>query len=136
MSRIALAVALSLVVGSAFATERATPNQSQECPGKLADLKKAVPKDIKVTTLTSGQVHVAQGLFLNAPPVAAGMPAIDGAVLLTQHGKKIAKILWVKGDRVCGGFDIPMPQVGFILSINPAPGEKIDSYDTEGDQSI
>jgi hypothetical protein len=111
MKRICIALALSLIALPAYA-------EAWKC--KAFDRSK-FPATAKLTTLSPGQVHFAQGAFTMIPPI--GMPAGDGAMLIqiTKNGKLVdgepALVLFTSGKLGCQMMGIPSNFAKFLLKI-------------------
>lgn len=100
MRVIALSVAVSLAVwGSAFAAERAAPKDpAPHC--ETIEAMRAAAKGAKLTLLTPGQFHFAEGIYVGSPLTPHGLPPGDGALLI-EYGNGKGGVIWTRGKQAC-----------------------------------
>jgi hypothetical protein len=53
------------------------------------------------TTLTPGQFHFVEGIYVGSPTTPDGLPPGDGALLATHDGAQNGIILWTRGPLAC-----------------------------------
>jgi len=98
MSKLALAVSLTLLASRAFAGD------GPRCVS-LEKAQKAAGKDTTITALTPAQFHFLQGMYVAMPTTPEGLPPGDGALILTRDKGGEGLILWTRGPLACK----PMP---------------------------
>ena len=128
--RAAVILAASLAFGgTAVAAERA-PGPSCK---KLSEIKRDLGSSFRLTTLTPGQFHFLEGVYVGSPATPPGMPPGDGAVLITMKGGKSAVVIWTHKDQGCDPLPIPVKLAELIPNIKTGPGETIEPSD-DGDE--
>jgi hypothetical protein len=78
------------------------------------------------TTLTPGQFHFVEGIYVGSPTTPEGLPPGDGAQLATHDGAKNGIIIWTKGALACGPLPISEKLIKLIAGI------KTGALDSEG----
>lgn len=103
MKTAATAICLALAFGGSASAAEKVPAPKCE---NFAELKAEFAKDpepelraTKFTTLTAGQWHLVEGIYLGSPLTPPGFPPGSGAVLLQANNKN--SILWLRGKDAC-----------------------------------
>ncbi len=117
----ALAIAAVIVAGGGHATLAAGSEPVARCQS-LARLKKDLANE-KITGLTPGQFHFAQGVYVGSPATPAGLPPGDGALLVQHPGNAdVAVLIWTRGERLaCLADPIPGSLAKLIVGIKSGP---------------
>ncbi len=91
----------------------ATPN----C--KTIEKMKADFDDGKVhfSTLSPGQFHFVEGVYVGSPSTPEGLPPGDGVMLVTHEGDKDGVLVWTRGSLACGPLPIPAKLIEYIKQI-------------------
>ncbi len=69
------------------------------------------------TTLTPGQFHFVEGIYVGSPTTPDGFPPGDGALLATHDGAHDGIILWTRGPLACGPLRISEKLIKLIADI-------------------
>lgn len=94
MNRIALTVCLSLIAAPALADAYAPHCEP------IAKIKEGA-KEAKFTTMTAGQTHFLEGLYVASPITPpGGLPPGNGALLMEVKGK-FTGVIWTRGKEGC-----------------------------------
>ena len=80
------------------------------------------------TTLTPGQFHFVEGLYVGSPTTPDGLPPGDGALLATHDGAKNGIIIWTRGRLACAPIPINEKLMNLIAGI------KTGALDDEGNE--
>ena len=103
----------------------------------IAEFKKDFGPHIRFTTLTPGQFHFVEGVYVGSPTTPPGLPPGDGAMLATEKGAQKALLIWTRGDKGCDPLPIDIRLAELIPGIKTGPGETIEPSDGgEGDLSL
>jgi len=94
----------------------------------LAKLRAEFDSKTHFTTLTPGQFHFVEGLYVGSPTTPAGLPPGDGALLATHDGTKNEIIVWTRGPLACAPIPINEKLMNLIADI------KTDALDDEGNE--
>lgn len=79
------------------------------------------------TKVSAGAYHFFQGIYAVAPTTPEGLPPGNGALLATVKGRDDGKLLWTKGDLVCGRpMEAPKILLDMVRKVKDAPGEDKD----------
>lgn len=129
MLRIAIIVALALgfaptIVGPASARDT---KPSPPCIS-LARVRAELGSNAHFTTLTPGQFHFVEGLYVGSPMTPDGLPPGNGALLATHDGSKNGIIIWTRGPLACAPIPVNEKLVNLIASI------KTGALDGEGNE--
>lgn len=106
-------ICLALVVASI-----AFPAYAAKC-GPLD--KSKFPAGTKVTTLTPGQTHFAQGAYMVLPP--AGPPPGDGVMLFQNPKMRTSLLAFTSGKLVCDVVTVQPEFVAVLLKVGTGPLE-------------
>ena len=130
-SMLRIAVVTAFVVGlnpriggAAFAGDR---NPSPPCK-PLAKLWAEFDSKTHFTTLTPGQFHFVEGLYVGSPTTPDGLPPGDSALLATHDGAKNGIIIWIRGPLACSPIPINEKLIDLIAGI------KSGALDGEGNE--
>lgn len=94
MNRFAIVVCFSLIAAPALA--EAYPPHCEP----ITKIKEAA-KEAKFTTMTAGQVHFLEGLYVASPITPpGGLPPGNGALLMEVKGK-FTGVIWTRGKEGC-----------------------------------
>lgn len=92
--------------------------------GKLSPLCKPLAKLLiefdsrtHFMTLTPGQFHFVEGLYVGSPTTPDGLPPGDGALLATHYGSKDGIIIWTRGPLACAPIPINEKLINLIANI-------------------
>ncbi|HTZ66949.1 MAG TPA: hypothetical protein VMB83_05670 [Roseiarcus sp.] len=110
--------------GAALSAER---KPSPLCK-PLAKLWAEFDSKTHFTTLTPGQFHFVEGLYVGSPTTPEGLPPGDGALLATHDGAKNGIIIWTRGPLGCAPIPINEKLIDLIARI------KTGSLDSEGNE--
>ena len=129
MLRIAVITAFVLgldprIGGPALARDR---NPSPPCK-PLAKLWAEFDSKTHFTTLTPGQFHFVEGLYVGSPTTPDGLPPGDSALLATHDGAKNGIIIWIRGPLACAPIPINEKLIDLIAGI------KTGALDGEGNE--
>ena len=80
------------------------------------------------TTLTPGQFHFVEGIYVGSPATPDGLPPGDGALLATHDGAQNGIILWTRGPLACRLLPISEKLIKLITDI------KTGVLDAEGNE--
>ena len=80
------------------------------------------------TTLTPGQFHFVEGIYVGSPTTPDGLPPGDGALLATYDGAQNGIILWTRGSLACRPLPISEKLIKLIADI------KTGALDAKGDE--
>jgi peptidoglycan hydrolase-like protein with peptidoglycan-binding domain len=69
--------------------------------GPLAKLWADFDAKTHFTTLTPGQFHFVEGIYVGSPTTPDGLPPGDGALLATHDGAQNGIIFWTRGPLAC-----------------------------------
>jgi hypothetical protein len=120
----AFVLGLHPIEGTALAANR---KPSPSCK-PLATLQAEFDNKTHFTTLTPGQFHFVEGLYVGSPTTPDGLPPGDGALLATHDGAKNAIIIWTRGPLACAPILINEKLVNLIVGI------KTGALDAEGNE--
>jgi hypothetical protein len=102
------------MTGSAVLAAERTP--SPPCRA-LAKLWGDFDAKTHFTTLTPGQFHFVEGLYVGSPTTPDGLPPGDGALLATHDGTTNGIIIWTRGALACAPIPINEKLIKLIASI-------------------
>ncbi|MGB7974760.1 MAG: hypothetical protein WCF81_10525 [Roseiarcus sp.] len=108
---------------------RGTAHAANKTPSPcrpLAELRADVDAKTHFTTLTPGQFHFVEGIYVGSPTTPDGLPPGDGALLATHDGVQNGIILWTRGPLACGPLPISKIFIKLIADI------KTGALDAEG----
>jgi hypothetical protein len=94
----------------------------------LAKLKSDFDAHTHWTTLSLGQFHFVEGVYVGSPSTPEGLPPGDGALLAQHDGERDGVIVWTRGPLACMPLPIPEKLIKIISSI------KTGALDDEGDE--
>ena len=94
----------------------------------LAKLRAEFDSKTRFTTLTPGQFHFVEGLYVGSPTTPAGLPPGDRALLATHDGAKNGIIIWTRGPLACAPIQINEKLINLIASI------KTGALDDQGNE--
>ncbi len=99
--------------GTALAADK-TPSPCKP----LAKLWGDFDAESHFTTLTPGQFHFVEGIYVGSPTTPGGLPPGDGALPATLHdGAQNGIILWTVGPLVCRRLPISEKLIKLITDI-------------------
>jgi hypothetical protein len=120
----ALLLGLHSIGGTAFAA-----NGKSWPPCKpLTKLWAEFDNKTHFTTLTPGQFHFVEGIYVGSPTTPPGLPPGDGALLATHDGVKNGIIIWTRGPLACA----PIPINEKLMNL--VTGIKTGALDGQGDE--
>jgi hypothetical protein len=124
MRALALPLIASLTFGgAASAAGRDTPHCMP-----IAKLKADFDAKTRFTTLTPGQFHFVEGVYVGSPTTPEGLPPGDGAMLARHDGDKDGVIVWIRGSLACTPLPIPEKLIKLMGAI------KTGALDDNGDE--
>jgi len=127
MRAIVLAALACLAFGGpAVAAEK---SHGEQCV-KASELSAKLPKKSKIDALNPGAFHIAEGLWMATPPLTAGIPDVDGAIIITISGK--SKVFFTHGKESCLShivLALPPLWVHALLGAKALPDEKAEPKD-------
>ena len=94
----------------------------------LAKLSVEFDNKTHFTTLTPGQFHFVEGIYVGSPTTPDGLPPGDGALLATHDGAKNGIIIWTRGPLACAPIPINEKLMNLIAGI------KTGVLDPEGNE--
>jgi hypothetical protein len=94
----------------------------------LVKLKAGFDAKTHWTTLTPGQFHFVEGVYVGSPSTPDGLPPGDGAVLAQHDGDKDGVIVWTRGPLACAPLPIPEKLIKLMGAI------KSGALDDSGDE--
>lgn len=83
----------------------------------LAKLSAKFDNKTHFTTLTPGQFHFVEGIYVGSPTTPDGLPPGDGALLVTHDGAKNGIIIWTRGPLACAPIPINEKLMNLIAGI-------------------
>ena len=83
----------------------------------IAKLRTNLDPKTRLTALTPGQFHFAEGLYVGSPATPEGLPPGNGAMLLTHDGAEDGVLLWTRGTLVCSPIVVTEKLIKLIASI-------------------
>lgn len=118
MLRIAIISALVLGLNSEIRCAALAADKTPPPPCKpLSKLWGDFDAKTHFTTLTVGQFHFVEGLYVGSPTTPAGLPPGDGALLATHDGAKNGIIIWTRGALACAPIPINEKLIKLIARI-------------------
>ena len=120
----ALVLALDQAADPALAADR---KPSPPCK-PLTELRTEFDSKTHFTTLTPGQFHFVEGLYVGSPTTPEGLPPGDGALLVTHDGSTNGIVIWTRGPLACAPIPINEKLVNLIIGI------KTGALDGEGSE--
>jgi hypothetical protein len=129
MLRIAIIAAFVLGLAPLIAGPALAGDRKPSPPCKPLDkLRAEFDSKTRLTTLTPGQFHFVEGLYVGSPTTPDGLPPGDGALLATHDGAKSGIIIWTRGRLACAPISVSEKLINLIASI------KTGALDGEGDE--
>jgi hypothetical protein len=128
MVRVGIISALVLGLSPEIAGVALAANKTPSPCKPLAKLQVDFDANTHFTTLTPGQFHFVEGIYVGSPRTPEGLPPGDGALLATHDGDKNGVILWTRGPLACGPIPISEKLIKLIASI------KTGAIDDEGNE--
>jgi hypothetical protein len=129
MLRIAIISALVLGLNPEIRCTALAADKTPSPPCKpFAKLRDDLDAKTHFTTLTPGQFHFVEGLYVGSPTTPEGLPPGDGAVLATHDGAKNGVVIWTRGPLACAPIPINEKLIKLIASI------KTGALDGEGNE--
>jgi hypothetical protein len=87
----------------------------------LAKLKASLDAGARFASMTPGQFHFLEGVWVGSPTTPDGLPPGDGALLITRDGDKDGIVVWTRGSLACGPIPINERLIKMIGSIKTGP---------------
>jgi hypothetical protein len=128
MLRIAAIAAFALRLDPIGAVVLAADGKPAPACKPLAKLWAEFDSKTHFTTLTPGQFHFVEGLYVGSPTTPDGLPPGDSALLATHDGAKSGIIIWIRGALACAPIPINERLINLIASI------KTGALDGEGNE--
>jgi hypothetical protein len=129
MPRIRIISTLILGLNPAISGTALAANKAPSPPCKpLAKLWAHFDAKTHFITLTTGQFHFVEGVYVGSPNTPEGLPPGDGALLATHDGVQNGIILWTRGPLACGPLPISEKVIRLIADI------KTGVLDAEGNE--
>lgn len=143
-----LCLVSALALGdSAFAAERAPPPKEPAPHCETIDAMKAQAKGAKLTPMTPGQFHFAEGIYVGSPLTPHGLPPGDGGFLI-EYSKGKGGVIWTHGKQACitifvtdaehhQGAYMPMPvDLDLMGAIKTGVNELAPAVDESSDRTL
>jgi hypothetical protein len=83
----------------------------------IVKLKADFDEHTHFTSLSPGQFHFVEGVYVGSPSTPEGLPPGDGALLATHDGDKNGVIVWTRGPLACGPLPIPEKLIKLIDAV-------------------
>lgn len=84
----------------AFPAFAAVPPKDPVPRCETIDAMKAETKGAKLTLLTPGQFHFAEGVYVGSPLTPHGLPPGDGGLVI-EYGNGRGGVIWTRGKQAC-----------------------------------
>ena len=83
----------------------------------IVKLKADFDEHTHFTTLSPGQFHFVEGVYVGSPATPEGLPPGDGALLAQHDGDKDGVIVWTRGALACAPLPIPEKLIKLIDAV-------------------
>jgi hypothetical protein len=100
-------------VSLAHASDRNHPSPCKP----LDKLRAEFDSKTHLTTLTPGQFHFVEGIYVGSPTTPDGLPPGDSALLATHDGIKNGVIIWTRGPLACAPIPVSEKLINLITGI-------------------
>ena len=102
--------------GVSLAADGGARTLRQRCK-PIVKLKAGFDEHTHFTTLSPGQFHFVEGVYVGSPATPEGLPPGDGALLAQHDGDKDGVIVWTRGVLACAPLPIPEKLIKLIGAV-------------------